>query len=393
MLEEQRGRTHGSSALALAGFFGVLLARTTDSINRIPADPGYQYIQEAAQQGFRSVFFGDPYFHLVTRLMAWVTTWFPLGWHAITLSLMAHALWAGCALAISVTVERETSSNWTGAISGFLLVSAPHASESIVGSIGSIKWPLLTAAIVTCSSIRTLRVAPLFTGAVLIATGLTQPLTFVCAVPLLFVARRNVDIRRTALRLCALISVTLLVQLLKVGLDNASSGRASKISEPWEGMGLFWWSGLLAPAIVCAAVILIALLQKKLRAQVDTFALQLGMLAVATSALSYLMGGIADRYFVAPLTLSLVAVVIQLGGLNLHNILGRITLFAVAAVTVLVPTVKWFSASRYLVGGPTWSNEVTRAEAECGETDKQQVALTITAASTVELDCEYILRG
>ena len=383
----------GLNGLTFFGFFALLLARTVDSIGRIPADPGYQYIQEAAQFGLRSVFFGDPYFHLVTRLMAWVTTWSPLGWHAVILSLMAHALWSGCAVAIANVVWRETSKRWVGTVSGLFLVTAPHASESILGSIGSIKWPLLSAAIIICSSSRTLLTRPISAGALLIAVGLTQPLTFVCLLPLLWIALRHSDVRPTAIRLCAIVSLTLLAQVLKVGLESASSGRTARITEPWSGMGVFWWSGLFGPIIVSSMVALTALFQNPRRVLMNSLSSLLCVTAVTTCVFSYLMGGIADRYFVAPLTLSFVAATILLSDARSGSTLRRVSLATTFALVVLIPTVKWFPASWYLTGGPTWSSEVARAKAVCSTSGSQQVSLTITVDSTVELECEYVLRG
>ena len=133
-------------------YLTVLLARSTPSIGRLPADPGYDYIISGSQQGLRALLLGDPYFHLGARFIALVVSWFPLAHQVLTLSVLVHFVCTGCAVIIAAIVTCESQHKWLGYFSGLLLVAAPHASESALGNVGNLKWPMITALIVVCCS-------------------------------------------------------------------------------------------------------------------------------------------------------------------------------------------------------------------------------------------------
>jgi hypothetical protein len=383
----------GFPSIAFTIFTVVLLSRTSGSVSRIPADPGYQYLQEAATEGIASLAFGDPYFHVATRGIAWLTTLFPLAWHALTLSMFVHFIWAACAVMIVDVLRREGSNNLLALLGGLLLVTAPHASESILGSVGSIKWPLLAAAITACASSSSIKNRSSSNVFLLLATGFTQPLTFLCILPMLDVARRDREARKNIALLAGFVTLTVVAQLLKVGLSSAPSGRSARISEPWDGMGAFWWSGLLGPIVVGMSVLLAFATKTIWVRPASRFAAILGIMAIVIAVVAYLLGGIADRYFVTPYSLASTAGLLALRDVRIRKRVWRIALYVMVGVGVLVPIVKWYTASWYLVGGPTWSSEIGQARIECSAKGKHVVQLSITAGSTVELDCEYVLRG
>jgi hypothetical protein len=119
----------------------------------------------------------------------------------------------------------------------------------------------------------------------------------------------------------------------------------------------------------------------------------LAVLAVATSIVSYRMGGIGDRYFVVPMTLALIAATLITGSLPYRQpFAGKVVVLAALSV-LLVPTVKWFSASWYLTSGPTWSSEVRRVTGICTDLQRSTVDLSVSPDGTNELECEYVRRG
>jgi hypothetical protein len=392
-MSEVRISVRGSwLALTATAYLVILYLRSRDSITRFPADPGYDYVLQSAESGLASLGNGDPYLHVVARSLALVTSWFPLEWHAIVLSILVHLLWVGCAIVLNRTVRIETGSNSMAFTAGLLLVACAHAAESSLGNIGNVKWPLFAASIVVSASQTTLRSHPAISVSLLLLTGLTQPLTILCLAPLLLCAFRGNQNRRVMIAVGATCIATFLVQLAKVGWDAASSGRSETISEPWTGMGLFWWSGLLGPAVIVAVVLVLSLLSRLLGGSHSEFALVIGLASVLTSVLSYAMGGIADRYFVAPTTLSILALIITLRIFPYSTSTFRVFITVGTSLALLVPTIKWFSSSNYLTSGPTWAAEVRRARAECQTDQTLRVELAVSAGSTTTLQCEYVLR-
>jgi hypothetical protein len=371
----------------------ILWIRSRISVTRIPADPGYWYILDGDRKGVLSLLVGDPYFHVVARLLAWVTSWFPLVWQAVVLAALVHFVWAACALVVAHVVNAETASRWMGSFAGLLLVTAPHAAESSLGNIGNVKWPLLAATMLLCSSPRVIRAQTVAIMVLLAVTGLTQPLTLLNVIPIAFLLTRGRLSWSISAKLLAPIVITLTIQVVRVGLTAATSGQSAKVARPWDGMGLFWWSGLVGPIAVSILAMLLAVIFRMRLTQFFEFAMILAVLAVATSIVSYLMGGIGDRYFVVPMTLALIAATLVIGSLpNRQPFAGKVVVLAALSM-LLVPTAKWFSASWYLTSGPTWSSEVRRVTDICTDLQRSTVDLSVSPDATNELECEYVLSG
>jgi len=371
-------------------YLSVLLARTTNSLTRLPSDPGYSYIQDGADEGLPSLLLGDPYLHVAARALAWITSWIPIAAQAVVLATLVHLVWAGCAVAIAHVGWLETRSRVVTLLAGLFLVAAPHASESSLGNIGNVKWPLLTTLLVMCASAATVQRAKVPTVALMMLTGLTNPLTILCLFPLGLIAWRRADTRTRAVRLGAVCLLTLVIQLTKVGVVGATGGRFIKVTSAWEGMGLFWWSGLLGP-IALSTMVLIAMTALRItkRKPSDT-SLGLAVTALLVATILYQMGGIADRYFVAPMTLAILATLLTVASADLPIGLKRLVSVA-GLIMLLVPSIKWFSTGWYLTGGPTWAQEVRRANELCTGSSEQDVEIALTPSGTVILDCNHII--
>ena len=372
-------------------YLAVLYARTRHSVTRLPSDPGYSYIQDGADAGLESLLSGDPYLHVAARGLAWVTSWFPLTVQAVVLATLVHLVWAGCAVIIARVGWLETHSRVVMLLAGLALVAAPHASESSLGNIGNVKWPLLTTVLVMCASaVAVQRVkAPALT--LMTVTGLTNPLTILCLLPLCYTAWRRADARVRAIRLAGVCLLAFIVQLTKVGLLDASSGHSSKVTEPWDGMGLFWWSGLLGPITLSILVLVVITTLYAAKRDMNDTAIVLGFMAILVTVASYQMGGIADRYFVAPMTLAVIAAILVIRSANIPTGVKRLA--SIVGLTVLlIPSVKWFSMGWYMTGGPTWAQEVRRADELCTRSSKADVEIALTPSGTVTLSCNRIAR-
>jgi hypothetical protein len=98
------------------------------------------------------------------------------------------------------------------------------------------------------------------------------------------------------------------------------------------------------------------------------------------------MGGIADRYFVAPTVLGWVALLLLFSDIRPK--------FPKLSLSVLVPIVlvlslgafKWFGPSSYINSGPTWSSEVERGRFECLNTGATTIELQLPIG-TAEVPC------
>lgn len=335
---------------------------------------------------------GDPYFHLVARLLAWIDSWFPLTAQAVVLAVVVHLVWTLSAVIIANVLWTETGLRIISILAGILLVIAPHASESSLGNVGNVKWPLLAASLVICSSAEFLAIRPRLTAIVIAATGLTNPLTVLCLIPLAMSCGSYARHRRVILGMGILVAGVFTANIVKLGVGNATSGRDSKVTSPWAGMGLFWWSGLVGAIVVSGASLLIALSLRRHKPQLCGLISRLAITAIVLQIASYQLGGIADRYFVAPLTISLIAA--SLGCLLFSQTTSRLFPLAVLAlaVAVVIPSGKWFSSGWYLTSGTTWSDGVTSAKIACASNVQQVVVLPLSPDSSEEVDCEYILR-
>jgi hypothetical protein len=370
----------------------ILLARSSSSMGRLPADPGYDYILAGSERGLGTLLLGDPYFHFGARFIALITSWFPLAYQVLTLSVLVHLVWTGCAVIIAAVVARESQHKWLGYISGFLLITAPHASESALGNVGNLKWPMITALIVACCSPTSIQRHPTLISVLAVLTGLTNPLTILCSIPLGLEALRRRRFPRAQLMLTGMIVGTLAIQVAKVGISSAASGQSAKVTSPWNGMGLFWWSGLVGPIVVSATCIIILLVRQRMGIT-PLFALKIALVAGTLAMVSYQMGGIADRYFIAPMTLALMATLLIQHQLFVKTpLLQRVGWF-VTVVVLLVPTLKWFTSGSYLMSPPLWKSEIARAVNFCEENRFSEVDISSSILSGGNsLECLYILR-
>jgi hypothetical protein len=107
---------------------------------------------------------------------------------------------------------------------------------------------------------------------------------------------------------------------------------------------------------------------------------------------SFYLGGIADRYFVAPLVLSSIGFVAVLWT---KPMLGQFSIEKVLLVgflvTSLIPTIKWFETGWYLTSGPTWSDEVEKAHDFCQNGSARQAVLSLSPSGEAEVDCSLII--
>lgn len=393
MLLRQRLLTSTNESVAVfLSSMAVLLARGINSLDRIPADQGYGIYQVAREDlTVRFVLGLTQYLNIGARLIPTVVGQFPVHWHAIMGSLLTHIVWASCGLLVFRCFRSGGLNRSFSALVALYLVLVPHASESSLGNPGTVGFPLAASLIVlgTFGNVIEQHV----TKSVLFAlfVGVTTPFAFLALIPLLLRSNKLRRVPKHDLRFGSAIFAALVLQVVVVGIGNAARGNSTKIFSPWDGMGAFWWTGLLTPpTLALIAIVVVNLpIQKKRGESMVVNGLAASSLVFAI--LLYYWGGIADRFFVAPMFLSTAAILLLSRALSQGRArFVRVAIVGLLGVGLTIPTAKWFQASWYLTSGPTWTSEVRRARLACQTNSSAPINLSISPSGTVELDCGYL---
>jgi hypothetical protein len=371
--------------------FGILFLRTINSFEKFPADPGYDYLLLATLNGASSWFELDPYLHFGAHILSWLASFAPLNNQAIFLSLLVNAVWSLVTAAIFSILRYDGLAPVVALLSALTLPFCPAAAESSLANVGNLKWPMLILALVAASSKQITR-SPILLSQYFLITGLTNPLTSIVFLPLLInynKSNKN-DRKKFTLPIVSLLT-SFVIQAIIVGRTGLTSGsNIDKTYGPWTGMGVFWWAGLIGPSIVSLGVLFICFGFK------STFSspllIRLASSALVLAVISYFYGGIADRYFVAPMVMSWISVICLISIiLQKQTIQIKTLVISIAALLFAIPTVYWFNAMWFLTAGPKWSEQVSLAQSTC----KEQVgsATLRIGDGSIELQCSYILNN
>jgi len=373
----------------------IIFARDWKAINRIGADTGYTYVPDAVNGNLSVLLKPFPeYFEISGRATAEIVALFPIRYHAIASSSVVNLIWVALALFIFAMIYQETDNRVLASGAGLVLIVVPHAMESSLGNIGMIKFPLTAAvAIAFCSSRAIIKYSKLITILALLA-GLSQPILFVIALPLIWFFRsQDRDLRRKVTTLLTVVFGALIIQVLKVGVGAAAKGRSgSRVMSLWPGMGLFWYSGIFFPILFCLIIIIVNSLSPFRDSKYNELRFMLCASTIALSASSYILGGIADRYFVAPMTLAWIC-----GLLLLHDfiiVFNKLKIYALAIslIFVVVPVAKWFEAGWFLTTGPTWTSEVDRGREICATQLESEIELFVSPNSSAIVECSQLIK-
>ena len=373
----------------------LLFLRTLNSIGRFPADPGYDLILQARSEGGIQAFSTSswPYFYVIPRgIIDFVTIW-PMRFEAVILGSVINLVWVVSAFVIFKTLFSQTQNLVLSAISGSLLILSPVAMESSLGSYGNVKWPLTVAlACVFCapSTLRKRFRSVLFA---VFLIGMSTPMVIFCVFPLVYGAVRKEIAKKTAITLLGLISLTTFLQILvSGGFSRAAQGWSASRIFSLDGLGPFWLYGQLGPFMISIATAITLLVKRTQGEPASNFSLSLTVTSVCILASSLYLGGIADRYFVAPLALSSIGFAIILWSKPLldHFSIQRVLLLGFV-VASLIPAIKWFESGWYLTSGPTWYAEVERARDFCLNGSTQKATLRLSPSGEVEVDCSLVI--
>lgn len=379
-----------------SGFVYTLLifARDWKAIDRIGADTGYTYVPDAVRENLWVVFKPFPeYFEISGRAAAEIVALFPIRYHAIASSTVVNLIWVALGLFIYAMAFQESKNQVVSFLAGLVLIVTPHANESSIGNIGMIKFPLTAAVAVAFCSSRAISKFPKLIAIVALVAGLSQPILFVTTLPLLWLAKSpDRELRRKVLSLLMVVYGSFIIQVLKVGLSTAIQGRSgSSVKSLWPGMGLFWYSGIFFPTLFALFVIAVNTIKPIRNTKFSQIRIFLCASTIALAVSCFILGGIADRYFVAPMTLAwITGILFLVDFVDIFQKIKKLTI-AIAFVFAIVPVVHWFEAGWFLTSGPTWTSEVDRATEFCRDHPDSEVELLVSPWGYSETYCWQVL--
>ena len=351
-----------ASLCAFSGFLLVVIARGWNGLDQIPSDPGYDYIGERVRTGF-SVIEIRPYLYADQSLIAFTASLLPLGARGIFLTIASHVIWACCAVAVFHFLRRLAFGSVTSFIGGLLLVTTPWAAQSAIGNYGNIRWPILVASAVVISAevaSRQPRAIPLAIAAA--AATLSNPLHPLLLAPLLV---GMVFLTSGQRRVLSFGAVPLIIGLFVNVLNVGASGHDEKITSFWTGAGLFWVSGQMLPTAIALVGLGLSVRNIRAASERQLFVGHVFVLVVLLAVASYQLGGIADRYYVAPATLAAIGVLVWLTDFRSRSAkLGKVIAVALAVV-LAVPSIRWFFVFPYLRSAEGWATQVAKVREQC----------------------------
>lgn len=373
----------------------ILFLRMTESIDRIPSDPGDDYFRTASLESLRSLFSkADNQLIVGIRLLSEIILIFPFRYQAISTNILVIGIWVMASTLIVQIIQLESSSKLISYIGGTLFLTAPAMSESQLGNIGGTRWALYGAIAVAISS-------PKFRSShfrvllgLIVVLGISHPLALVLlpgALHWMFFAPKAE--RQKGRIVFSVLVVCFLIQLITSGiLSGAQIGRRNTaVFWPWDGAGAFWWFNWLFPPLLAFSCLCLQFSIGSRFSLRNTFPMLLALQSLSISITTYALAGIGDRYMIIPFALSGTSAFILL--FELRYALRRFfaPILVLGIFFVLVPTIKWFPAGWYLTGQPSWRLQIDTATTRCKSDMSSEVLLYFSPDRSERYSCQEIL--
>ena len=376
-------------------FFIIGLGRIRNSFDHLPVDPGYEFFEDTFKHGvFALVKTEGGYLDIPRRIIAEVVTLFPIRQTGNVGSLIWLLMVSATAVFVAAMVKRVHPSKVLAIACGACVVLAPSASESQIGNQSVVKWFLILIAIIVVSLPEDHQLSARTTALLVLLSGVSNPMTFLAAAPFgLSLLQRKLNLKdsRTRLILGAFI-LGFAIQLISwkttgVGVQKYDS----RTYALWPGAGAFWYYNLIIPPLTCAAFVVRAMLPEwSWCPKPSRFILNLALTGLVLFAVTYVLSGIGDRYFVVPQMLAFIVVALYtVQHFEGTNVILRVAL-AVSIAIFCRASVKWYDAGWFLADGPKWSEQIDLARSHC-EVGSTQVIKLEQALGTTDLSCSVIL--
>ena len=349
-------------------FILIGLSRVTQSIDRLPPDPGYDFFENSYQSGLSVIWRTEGgYVDVPRRVLSEMVILFPIRYSAIIGTLLWAVMAAGAAVAVSWLIGSLAKNHLIGFLCGLLVILNPSASESQIGNQSVIKWFLILLVAVGVSVIDLELIPTYVLAALILICGASNPVIIAAASPLVFrllTKSQMIRDKRNIIIVGAFV-VAFLIQLL--AWKSTGSGwrkYSDRVYWPWPGSGFFWSYNFLISPLTFLGVFLVTiplLPFPKPSKSIVNFAIA----GFSIWGLPYFMSGMADRYFVVPQILAGICVIAYT-----KEIFGRKNLLLNAACAVYlvvagIAMVHWYQSMWFLTSGPQWSTEVDKAVSQC----------------------------
>ena len=372
------------------GFFAIAVLRLRGGILRIPPDPGFDLLNQARPIWRFSLFdISGSYLSIIPRIIGKISASAPVEYAALISSAFTLLLWSLSATITFVAIRRIANNSIIALLCGLIVVLNPAAGESSIGNYGNAIWQvyIVMSLVFAIEEFPKEFNIPVYLLA--LVGGLSHPWAVLTLAPLIgSMPNSNKQFRAVQKKLLLITLFTFGIQIA-VFLSTGSSAARTGVTYWWSNMPIFWSFNWIFPNVLSIAVILLSLTVSNRQARHGLTAMYIALSSVSVSIVCYLQGGIADRYFVAPMTLSVCASAVLACQIDLKWKLIPRFMFAIALVLVSVGSYKWFRASSYLNSGPTWYSEVIRIRDACS--DQKTVFLEAQLSiGTTEVSCDSL---
>ena len=378
--------------LLLTLIFGLVLSlRVRSALFRLPPDPGYYMFDDARHASFWKVFSynsWEGYISVLPRLIAISTNPFSLAHAAILASLITTLIWSLTAVFMFVLIRQLTHRVFLALLCSAMVVLVPSASESSIGNFGNAKWQLFILATVISATPSFYQRFKWPSILIYLVSGLSNPVAILTVIPLFpSLIGGSSKISRVPKVLLACASCTFAIQLLAFRASGANTVRSQIVRWKFHQFSTFWNFNFLFPLLLAAVVVGVVLLKFLTSHRIMSAPLSVATTAAAVGVISYIQGGLADRYFVAPTVLSWLSLILLFHESSGFTRTITRTLLITTSSIFLIGSITWFQASSYLNSGPTWSSEISRIHIDCLKTGVEWVEVNLSLGS-VEIHCE-----
>ena len=360
----------------------VLILRLRGSIFRLAPDASYDIFSDTRNHPFSSIFsFADGYLSILPRLMAHVVVIAPIEYTAILSSSFTSLFWILAGLTVYFCMKELVKSWQWSILAALMVVLVPSARESSLGNIGNVRWQLFIILAVAGSS--PYFVSKFSKSLIFIAfiTGLSHPLAIIATIPLAFqYISSGATMRKKLGGPLLAVALTFLIQVgvhFRLGRGAIRGG----ITHWWANPPIFWLFNWLFPVFLCLFVVVLLFLANRGRISFESPTLSLAITGFLIGSISWIQGGIADRYFVVPTVLGWIALILLYTSSRQQFPKVSIAIFLPIALVLTLGAFKWFGPSSFIDSGPTWSSEVRRLKIVCRESPTAFVEATLSAGS------------
>lgn len=365
---------------------GALGGRVWSVLGRFNGEDPEIFYFAARQRGLAPLWepFGG-YVHVVPRIVAWLATWVAVEDAAVAVRVVVLGCWLLTAACAAWACADLTGDRVVGAAAAAGVVLVPIGSESALGVLANVHFPLLVLVAVLIARYAEARRGAIAVAVAMLFVGLSDPIAATLIAPAVVIDPRRWLRDRHAWIVVAAAFTALAVQV-PTYLTTAGGRHERNPLLPWAGMSRLWILSWLLPPIVALACVV--MLRTRRTSATARLAWRCAWLTLYLSVVSHVLGGIADRYWVAPSALAVVTATATVrgdAGSMTRAVRGAGFVLGVAYAAVAVGA---FAPRQFLRDGLAWREAVVAARAECAATGAATVRIDTVGGAIDAAPCE-----